>query len=233
MARLRLERNDPRQYDELADGWWDTSGPFAMLHWLAEARAALVPPGDGVLLDLACGGGLMAPHLQNKGYRHVGIDITESALRQASERSIAVVRGNVMSLPFPADSVDVVCAGEILEHVTDLDRAVAESCRVLKPGGLVVIDTIAQTRAARLLAIEVAERVPSGAPPGIHDPELLVDRRQLVDAYANGGVALQLRGVRPSLADIVRWKAGRRSSVRMKAVRSTAVLFQAWGRKAS
>jgi len=53
-----------------------------MLHWLAAARAAVVPPAGpsgGLLVDLGCGAGLLAPHLAGKGYRHVGVDITASA----------------------------------------------------------------------------------------------------------------------------------------------------------
>lgn len=59
-----LPPNDPRQYDDLAGEWWRPDGAFAMLHWLARARAALVPPAarpDAVLVDLGCGAGLMAP----------------------------------------------------------------------------------------------------------------------------------------------------------------------------
>ncbi len=74
-----LPRNDPRQYDELAGEWWRPDGAFAMLHWLAAARARLVPPATGagaLLVDVGCGAGLLAPHLAGKGYRHVGVDLT-------------------------------------------------------------------------------------------------------------------------------------------------------------
>ena len=71
-------RNDPRQYDDLADEWWRPRGVFAMLHWIAASRATLIPaathPGD-LLLDVACGGGVMAPYVAQLGYRHVGVDI--------------------------------------------------------------------------------------------------------------------------------------------------------------
>ena len=53
-------RNDPAQYDDLADEWWRPEGSFAMLQWVAAARAALVPPtvrDDAVLVDLGCGAG--------------------------------------------------------------------------------------------------------------------------------------------------------------------------------
>ena len=65
-----LRRNDPALYDSLADEWWRASGGFAALHWLAASRAEHIPPApgpDAVLVDLACGGGLMAPHVARLG----------------------------------------------------------------------------------------------------------------------------------------------------------------------
>jgi 2-polyprenyl-6-hydroxyphenyl methylase/3-demethylubiquinone-9 3-methyltransferase len=128
---------------------------------------------------------------------------------------------------------DVVCAGEILEHVTDPARVVAEACRVLRPGGTLVLDTIASTWLAALLVVTVAERVPGAAPPGLHDPALFVDRHQLVAECARHGVDLQLRGLRPSLTGMVAFKAGWRPAARMLPTWSTAVLFQGWGVKRS
>jgi 2-polyprenyl-6-hydroxyphenyl methylase/3-demethylubiquinone-9 3-methyltransferase len=233
-TRGRLARNDPALYDQLADEWWRPRGKFAMLHWLAAARAALIPAAsrpDAVLVDLGCGAGLLAPHLDGKGYRHLGVDLTGSALRQAAAHGVTAVRGDVLAVPLADACADVVVAGEILEHVTDLPLAVSEACRVLRPGGLLVIDTLADTPLCRWLAIGVAERVPGMAPRGVHDPRLLVDRAVLVDECARHGVPLTLRGIRPSMTDAAAWLVKRRSSVRMLPVPTTAVLFQAWGRK--
>jgi 2-polyprenyl-6-hydroxyphenyl methylase / 3-demethylubiquinone-9 3-methyltransferase len=227
-------RNDPGQYDDLAAEWWRPGGVFAMLHWLAEARAAMVPPAEregAVLVDLGCGAGLLAPHLAGKGYRHVGVDLTTSALVQAAEHGMAPVRGDVMAVPLADGCADVVAAGEILEHVTDLRAAVREACRLLRPGGLLVIDTIAATALGRFLAVRLAERLPGGAPRGIHDPALFVDREALVDEAARHRVALRLRGIRPSLPGTARFLAGRAGNVRMVPVPTTAVLFQAAGRR--
>jgi len=234
VAHLRA-RNDPAQYDDLVDSWWDTRGPFAMLHWIAAARAGLVPPArrDGaLLLDLGCGGGLLAPHLARTGYSHVGVDLTGSALRVAREHGVTAVRGDVTALPFVDGCADVVVAGEIFEHVRDLPQAVAEACRVLRPGGTLVIDTVARTALARFLVITLAERVPGGAPPGIHDPTLLVDRALLVSECARHGVRLRLSGLRPTVRAGLALLAGRRFPARaMTTTRMTAVLFQAVGTK--
>ena len=230
----RRARNDPAQYDDLAADWWRPDGVFAMLHWIAEARAALVPPAtrDGaVLVDLGCGAGLMAPHLSGKGYRHVGVDVTRSALGQAAQHGVLAVRGDVAAVPLADGCADVVAAGEILEHVPDLAATVGEACRLLRPGGLLVIDTLAATALARLVAVTLAERLPGGPPPGIHDPALFVDRAALVRECAEHGVDLRLRGIRPSVRDLLRWLRTRRGVVRMVPAPTTAVLFQAVGRR--
>jgi len=232
---LQRPRNDPEQYEDLAAVWWQPRGPFSLLHWIAKARAALVPPAarpGAVLVDLGCGAGLLAPHLAGKGYRHVGIDLSPSALALGRDHGMQAVRGDVLSLPLPDGIADTVSAGEILEHVTDLGRAVAEACRVLRPGGTLVIDTIAATFLARLLAVEVAERIPGGAPPGIHDPALFVDRRQLVALCRSHGVSLVLSGLRPSIPETIAWLRGKRSDASMVRTWSTSVLFQGVGVKA-
>lgn len=229
MARAR---NDPAQYDDLAGQWWDPRGTFAMLHWLAAARGALIPPAAGpeaVLVDLACGAGLLAPHVP--GYRHIGVDLTASALAQAARHGVVPVRADVTAVPLADGCADVVAAGEILEHVPDLPAAVAEACRLLRPGGLLVIDTIAATALGRFVAVTLAERVPGGPPPGIHDPALFVDRAVLVRECARHGVRLRLRGIRPSVPGLLRWLARRADSVAMVPVPTTAVLFQAVGRR--
>ncbi|WP_435107384.1 methyltransferase domain-containing protein [Nocardiopsis synnemataformans] len=229
-----VRRNDPELYEVLADQWWEPRGVFAMLHWLATARGALVPPAPrpgAVLVDLGCGAGLLAPHLNGKGYRHVGADLSSSALRQAGQHGVHGVRGDVLAVPLADGCADVVVAGEIFEHVTDLPRAVAEACRLLRPGGLLVLDTLADTALCRWLAIDIAERVPGLAPKGVHDPALLVDRALLVDECARSGVRVALRGIRPSMIDLLNWTFGRRNSVRMLPVATTTVLFQGCGRK--
>ncbi|WP_369135100.1 methyltransferase domain-containing protein [Modestobacter sp. I12A-02662] len=227
-----MRRNDLAQYDELADQWWEPAGGFAMLHWLAASRAGHVPPAPGpgaVLVDLACGGGLMAPHVSRLGYRHVGVDLGLAGLRVAREHGVVPVRGSVLAVPLADGCADVVLAGEVLEHVDDAEQVIAECARLLRPGGTLVLDTIARTRLAHLIAVRIAERVPGGPPPGIHDPALFVDRRQLLAAADRVGIDLRLVGLRPSVRDVVAWRLGRRTGVRMRQMRLTTVLFAGYG----
>lgn len=232
MVELVRPRNDVRQYDDLAGEWWRPGGVFAMLHWLARARAALIPPArrpGAVLVDVGCGAGLLAPHVAGKGYRHIGVDLVTSALHQAAEHGVVPVRADAAALPLRDGCADVVSAGEVLEHVPDLAGVVREACRVLRPGGLFVADTINATALARLLVVTVAERVPGGAPAGIHDPALFVPPSRLVAECARHGVRLRVRGVRPALGRMVRWSVTRRGEVPIVPTWSTAVLYQALG----
>jgi 2-polyprenyl-6-hydroxyphenyl methylase/3-demethylubiquinone-9 3-methyltransferase len=234
MTTLTRPRNDLGQYDDLAEHWWAERGPFAMLHWLAASRAEHIPPAEhagAVLVDLACGGGLMAPHVARLGYRHVGVDLNRAALRTAAERSVRPVQGSVLAVPLADGCADVVVAGEILEHVEDDVAVLAECARLLRPGGTLVLDAIADSWLAPLISIGIFERIPWGAPPGIHDAALFVDRRRLRAAADRLGLDLRLVGLRPSVRDLVAWLRGRRPAVRMKPAFSSAVTFAGYGTK--
>lgn len=233
-----LSRNDPRQYDDLADQWWRPGGVFELLHWLAAARAALIPPATApgaILLDAGCGAGLLAPHVAGKGYVHVGVDLRRSALNLAAAHGVRVIQGDVTALPLASASVDVVAAGEILEHVTDLPATVAEISRVLKPGGLVVLDTLNNTLISRFVTITLGEAI-GVAPKGLHDGHLFVEPRRVTAEFARHGVRLDIRGARPSALGLLRWlvlhtPANGHPLGRVLPTRSTAVLYQGRGRK--
>ncbi|MCW3015309.1 MAG: bifunctional 3-demethylubiquinone 3-O-methyltransferase/2-octaprenyl-6-hydroxy phenol methylase [Solirubrobacterales bacterium] len=230
----RRAPNDLRQYDDLAEEWWDPSGPFSALHWLARARAQLIPPAHGPgaqLLDVGCGGGLLAPHVH--GYRHVGVDLSERGLAIAAEHGVEPVHADVAALPFEDARFDVVVAGEILEHVPDLDGTVAEALRVLKPGGTFVCDTINATWFARLTLVTIGERVRGGPPPACHDAALFVPPTRLQALCARHGVALAVHGLRPAARQFLAFQLRRRTDVEMVRTRSLAALYQGSGIKAA
>lgn len=225
-------RNDPRQYDDLASEWWRPEGAFAALHWLAQARAELIPPAPsagGLLVDVGCGGGLMGPHV--RGYRHVGVDRNAAALSIAARQGVLAVRSDAAALPLRDGVADVVVAGEIFEHVADIEPLIAEIGRVLRKGGTLVGDTINATRWARLSLVTLGERLPGGPPPRIHDPQLFVPPERLIAACARQGIELQVRGLRPAAFDYLCYLFDRRCPVRMLPTRSLATLYQAVGRK--
>jgi 2-polyprenyl-6-hydroxyphenyl methylase/3-demethylubiquinone-9 3-methyltransferase len=235
-------RNDPGQYDDLTDEWWLPFGEFAALHWLARSRAALIPsppyPG-AVLLDVGCGAGLLAPYLSGPaaidgltGWKHVGVDLSGLALRQARDHGVTPVRADAVRLPFADASLHCVVAGEILEHLPDLEGACAELARVLAPGGTLVIDTLNDTRFCRIVMIRILEQLPGGPPRRLHDPALLVDPERLRGLLGAHGVRLgKVIGLRPSSRDIVGWLLRRRHQVRMRQIGSTAGVYQVVGTK--
>jgi 2-polyprenyl-6-hydroxyphenyl methylase/3-demethylubiquinone-9 3-methyltransferase len=237
LAMNARARNDPHQYDDLADQWWNPRGPFVTLSWLAKYRAQLVPPAPregAILVDVACGGGLLHPHLEGKGYVHVGVDLSPAGTRVAREHGLDhVIRADINALPLADESADVVVAGECLEHVSDPRHVVAECCRVLKPGGTFVVDTLANTRLARLLVITLGENLPlpGMAPKGCHDHRLFVNPDRLARACADHGVPMKLRGLLPSAIDFLAWFLRLRTDVRMYPIKSTTVLYQAVGTK--
>jgi 2-polyprenyl-6-hydroxyphenyl methylase/3-demethylubiquinone-9 3-methyltransferase len=227
-------RNDPAQYEELIDHWWEPHGEFAALHWLAAWRAEQIPPAveDGALLvDLGCGGGLMGPYVGERGYVHVGVDIGLPGLRLARDHGVAPVCGSALEVPLADGCADVVLACEILEHVEDDVAVLAECARLLRPGGLLVLDTLAATWFSVLVNVHLLERIPGGPPRGLHDPALFVDRRALMAAADRLGLDLRLMGLRPSMREAIGWKLGRRDLVTMKSHRWTGNVFAGIGRK--
>jgi SAM-dependent methyltransferase len=108
------------------------------------ARVRLVlraHPGAGAILDVGCGRGLMLAELARRGWRAVGVEMSEAASRHAAEQlGLDVKVGKLTDLALPAATFDVVCFFHVLEHLPDPDAALAEAHRLLKPSGRLLVE---------------------------------------------------------------------------------------------
>ena len=126
------------------------------------------------------------------------------------------VRGAVYALPLPDACADVVVAGEIFEHVTDLPAVVAEvRAGAASRGGTLVCDTIADTRWARFSLVTVGEHSRAARRRASTTRRCSWTPTGCRRSAPRLGIPLQVRGLRPSARDIPLWLIGRRSGVRM------------------
>src|SRR5262245_15034770 len=160
----------------MAAGWWDASGFLHVLAALNPARFGymrrvlveelrLSTAGLHVL-DVGCGGGLLAEEFTRLGCALTGVDPSAASLAvaraHAADRGflIAYHRALGESLPFARGSFDVVYCCDVLEHVADVSRVIAETARVLRSGGIYFYDTINRTLRSRLIMIKLLQDWP-------------------------------------------------------------------------
>jgi len=224
-------------YELSAAEWWnDRDGPMAPLHWMTPVRfdyfAQVAGPfADRDVLDVGCGGGILSERFATAGARVVGVDpmaaCCQAGAAHARQGSLPItflqMRGESLAL---ADaSFDVVVAADVLEHVDDLPRVLAEVGRVLRPGGAFVFDTINRTWLAKLLLVWLGERVLNVVPRGTHDPARFVRPKELAARLLAAGLSLRgTQGFGP-----VGWWAGR---VRFARLPVTWVSYLGWAVKA-
>jgi 2-polyprenyl-6-hydroxyphenyl methylase/3-demethylubiquinone-9 3-methyltransferase len=192
-------RNDLTIYDAVADRWWSDE-----IRWVRTLKN-LVPgrlswfdrqiDWAGLeVLDLGCAGGFMAEALVARGAKVTGIDPASEAIAAARAHAsagglqIAYDVGVGEALPYGADSFDAIVCVDVLEHVSDLTKVLAEVARVLWPGGLFLFDTINRNPLARLATITVAEDILRLLPRGTHDPALFITPRELRAGLVNAGL---------------------------------------------
>ncbi|WP_326691131.1 MULTISPECIES: bifunctional 2-polyprenyl-6-hydroxyphenol methylase/3-demethylubiquinol 3-O-methyltransferase UbiG [unclassified Streptomyces] len=206
---------DNDYYSEIGDSWWDPEGPLRALHDMNPARvryfdttvrARLGEDRSAVrVLDIGCGGGLMSERLAELGYTVTGLDLSEGSVETARAHArttgveVTYRVGSAYELPAEDGSLDAVLLSDVLEHLHDLPGAVAECARVLRPGGVLVFDTINRTAASYLMAILVLERLLKIIHPGTHNWRMFIRPRELHAVLARHGLTpARPRGLAPT-----------------------------------
>ena len=198
-----------RLVDQLPDVWWGATGPFVGLHELNPARVDYFRGVFGGfqekrILDVGCGGGILAEALAREGAIVTGIDPSEKSLevarRHAEESGLRIdyragaaeqVATWNRQLPF-----DLVFAVDVLEHVDDLPRTLEGIASVLKPGGGMGFLTHNRTPAAFLQLIWREEYVEHTMPEGFHEFRRFLSPEELRAALADQGLVVQeMKGV--------------------------------------
>jgi 2-polyprenyl-6-hydroxyphenyl methylase / 3-demethylubiquinone-9 3-methyltransferase len=198
---------DNQLYDRLADTWWSDDSVLSLLRISVNParfgymRRVLVEelgvdPHGKATLDIGSGGGLLAEEFARLGCNVTGIDPSaesvEAARAHAQQEGLAIeyTTGVGEQLPFPNASFDLAYCCDVLEHVDDLDRVVAETARVLKPGGVYMYDTINRTRRSRLVLIKLMQEWRSTAlmEPNLHDWDMFIKPQELQEAMARAGL---------------------------------------------
>ena len=168
------------KFERLAHRWWDPEGEFRPLHDINPLRldwiAAHARLEDAAVLDVGCGGGILAEAMARRGARVTGIDLSDKALRVAelhlheSALSIEYLKVSVEDhAATHAGKFDVVTCMELLEHVPEPASMVAACARLVRPGGQVFFSTINRNPKSYLFAVVGAEYVLGLLPKGTHD----------------------------------------------------------------
>ena len=179
------------KFSALAEEWWDPAGKFRPLHRFNPTRLAFVrdraaarfgrDPGaerplEGLsVLDIGCGGGLLAEPLARLGARVTGIDASARNVNIAtlhaarSGLEIDYRHAAAEELADAGEAFDLVLNMEVVEHVADVSAFLAASAALVKPGGAMVAATLNRTPKAFLLAVVGAEYLLRWLPPGTHD----------------------------------------------------------------
>jgi 2-polyprenyl-6-hydroxyphenyl methylase / 3-demethylubiquinone-9 3-methyltransferase len=200
------------RFAALADEWWNPAGKFRPLHILNPVRLGYirdkllsrfgieprrVKPLSGLrLLDVGCGGGLIAEPLTRLGASVVGIDAADESIAAAaahaaqSDLAIDYRAATAEELARAGETFDAVLALEIIEHVADRPAFLGACAALVKPGGALIVSTLNRTLKAYLLAIVGAEYVLRWLPAGTHDWRKFVQPHELARELRGAGLIL-------------------------------------------
>ena len=187
-----VDPNEIRKFEELASRWWDKDSEFKPLHDINPLRAnwidKLSPVAEKKILDVGCGGGILAEALAQRGAMVTGIDMGDAPLGVAKlhqlESGLSIDYHKSTAEDFAKDhenAFDVVTCLEMLEHVPDPSSVVSACAKMVKPGGHVFFSTINRNPKAFLFAIIGAEYILRLLPRGTHEYAKFIRPSELVN----------------------------------------------------
>jgi 2-polyprenyl-6-hydroxyphenyl methylase/3-demethylubiquinone-9 3-methyltransferase len=189
------------KFSALASRWWDPTSEFKPLHQINPLRLdwidGLLPLSGQVVIDVGCGGGILAEAMARKGAKVTGIDLAEKSLKVAQlhglESGVQVAYEQI-SAEDMAERVpgqfDLVTCMEMLEHVPQPELVVQACAQLAKPGGWVVFSTLNRNPKSFLFAIVGAEYVLRLLPRGTHEYSKFIKPAELSRAARQSGLEL-------------------------------------------
>jgi 2-polyprenyl-6-hydroxyphenyl methylase/3-demethylubiquinone-9 3-methyltransferase len=189
------------KFSQLAHKWWDKDSEFKPLHEINPLRLDYIDDFAGIkdlkVLDVGCGGGILAESMAQRGAQVTGIDLAKKSLKVAQLHSLesgVSVEYRCVAVEDLADeapgSFDVVTCMEMLEHVPDPESVVRSCARLVKPGGWVFFSTLNRNAKSYLLAVVGAEYVLNMLPRGTHEYARFLKPSELSRMARNAGLEI-------------------------------------------
>ena len=202
-----VDRSEIDKFSALAHRWWDPTSEFKPLHAINPLRLGWIQSITNLqgkrILDVGCGGGILAESLSKAGATVTGIDLSSKALKVAELHQLesgTSVRYLTISAEDLAkeesQSYDVVTCMEMLEHVPDPSSVVQACAKLCKPGGHIFFSTLNRNPKSYLFAIIGAEYILQLLPKGIHQYEKFIKPSELAQFTRAAGLeVIELKGM--------------------------------------
>ncbi|MBX9298170.1 bifunctional 2-polyprenyl-6-hydroxyphenol methylase/3-demethylubiquinol 3-O-methyltransferase UbiG [Chromobacterium piscinae] len=197
-----VDEHEIDKFSQLAHKWWDKDSEFKPLHEINPLRLDFIDRHASIagkkVLDVGCGGGILAESMALRGAQVTGIDLAKKSLKVAQLHSLEsgvpidyrCVPVEELAAEMPA-SFDVVTCMEMLEHVPDPESVVRACATLAKPGGWVFFSTLNRNAKAYLLAVLGAEYVLNMLPRGTHEYARFLKPSELSRMARHAGLGLQ------------------------------------------
>ncbi len=189
---LNVNPEEIAKFEQIASQWWDETGDFKPLHQINPLRQQFIIQHCGDLfgkkiIDVGCGGGILAESLAKLGAEVTGIDMGKEPLNiaklHALESGVSVDYQQITAEEKAETNIqtfDIVTCMEMLEHVPDPESIIRSCAQMVKPGGLVFFSTLNKTIKSYLLAIIAAEKVFKLVPDGTHNHDNFIKPSALI-----------------------------------------------------